>query len=191
MHAQPLPRLAINIGEVGKPAEWLEVLADIADAPAFDLAFFQGRRRVAGSGKKATLAGEAQEARIKADQSPNVLGDDGQKIVVPTFVSDASQGLKSMEVAPDERLEALTMGELDVEHPAVTIDQTESVELPLVAGIIQGAEVAPVHLEALSGTGLHPYEGAGWMQRAPQLADVSPQDGNPTIVPKADVTFAG
>jgi hypothetical protein len=96
-----------------------------------------------------------------------------------------------MEVAPDESLEALAMGKLDVEHPAVTIDQTESVELPLVAGIVQGAEVAPVDLEALSGTGLHPYEGAGWMQRAPQLADVSPQDGNPTIVPKADVTFAG
>jgi len=180
---QPLPHLAIDIGEVGKLAERPEVLAEIADAPAFDLAFFPARRRVAGSGKKATLAGEAQEARIKADQSSNMLGDDGQKIVVPTFASDAAQGLKSMEVAPDESLEALAMGKLDVEHAAVTIDQTESVELPLVAGIVQGTEVAPVDLEALSGTGLHPHEGAGWMQRAPQLADVSPQDGNPAIVP--------
>ncbi len=51
-----------------------------------------------------------------------MLGDDCQEIVVPTFASDAAQGLKSMEVAPDESLEALAMGELDVEHPAVTID---------------------------------------------------------------------
>ena len=110
--------------------------------------------------------------------------DYSQEVVIPAFASDASQGLKSMQVAPDESLEALAMGKLDVEHPAVTIDQTESVELPLVAGIVQAAEVAPVDLEALSGTGLHPYEGAGWMQRAQQFADVSPQDGNPTVVPK-------
>ncbi len=76
------------------------------------------------------------------------------------------------------------MGELDVEHPAVTIDQAESVELLLVAGIVQGAEVAPVDLEPLSGTGLHPYEGAGWMRKAPQLADVIPQNRNPIFVPR-------
>ena len=111
--------------------------AEIADAPAFDLAFFPARRRVAGSGEKATLAGEGQEARIEADQSANVLGDDSQKIVVPTFASDAAQGLKGMQVATDESLEALAMGELDVEHPAVSLDQTESVELALVAGIVQ------------------------------------------------------
>ena len=113
-----------------------------------------------------------------------MLGHDGQKIVVPTFAGNALQSLKGMEVAPDESPEALAMGELDVEHPAVTIDQTESVELPLVTGIVQGAEVAPVDLEALSGTGLHPYEGAGWMQRAPQFADVGPHDGNPAVIPK-------
>ena len=56
-----------------------------------------------------------------------------------------------MEVAADEGLEALTVGEFDVEHPAVTLNQAEGIELPLITLIIQGAEVAPVDLEALAG----------------------------------------
>ena len=77
---QPLPCLAIDIGEIGKLAERPEVLANITHAPAFDLAFFPARRGVAGSGVEVTLAGERQEARIKADQGTDVLGDDGQEV---------------------------------------------------------------------------------------------------------------
>lgn len=54
-------------------------------------------------------------------------------------------------MASDEGLEALAVGELDVEHPAVTLDQAECVELPLVAGMAQGAEVALVDFETFSG----------------------------------------
>ena len=77
-----------------------------------------------------------------------------------------------MQVAADESLKALAMGELDVEHAAVTLRPGKGVELALVAGIVQDAEVAPVDFEALSGAGLHPHEGAGRMCGAPQLADV-------------------
>ena len=96
----------------------------------------------------------------------------------------AAQNLKTMQVATDESLETLTMGELDEEHPAVSFDQTEGIEVALVAGIVQRAEVAPVDLEALSGSGLHAHEGAGRMRRALQLADVISQNGNSTIVPE-------
>ena len=164
---QPLPRLAIDIGEIGKLAERPEVLADIADASAFDLAFFPARRRVAGAGKEATLAGEAQKARIEADQGTHVFGDDGQKIVVPAFASNAVQSLEGMQVATDESLEALTVSELDVEHPAVTLDQAEGIELPQVAGVVQGAEVTPVDLVTLGGSGLHAHEGARRVRQAP------------------------
>src|SRR6516164_1046396 len=96
---QPLPHLAIDIGEVGKLAKRPEVLADVPDAPALDLAFFPARRRVAGAGKEATLAGESQKAGIEAHQSANMLGDDGQEIVIPAFARDSVQSLKSMQVA--------------------------------------------------------------------------------------------
>ena len=54
-------------------------------------------------------------------------------------------------MATHEGLKALAVGELDVEHPAVTLHQAEGIELPLVAGIVEGAEVAPVNFEALTG----------------------------------------
>ena len=181
---QPFPHLAIDVGEVGKLAERPEVLAEIADAPALDLAFFPARGRVAGAREKATFAGEGQEPRIKSNQSADVLGNDGQEIVIPAFAGNSAQSLKSMEVATDESLEALTMGELDVEHPAVSLDQTEGTKVALVASVVQGSEMAPVDLEALRGAGFHAHEGAGRMCGAPQLADVISQNGDSTLVPE-------
>jgi hypothetical protein len=148
---QPLPRLAIDIGEVSELAEGPEVLTNIPDAPAFDFSFLPAGGRIAGSWVKITLASKGQEAWIEADQGTDVLGDDRQKIVVPAFASDATQSLKSMEVATDESFKALAVGELDVEYPAVTLHQAEGIELPLVTGIVEGAEVAPVNFEAFTG----------------------------------------
>jgi len=148
---QPLPRLPVDLGEVGKVAEGPEVLTEVAYATTFHLSFLPTSGRIASSGIKIALAGKGQEARIEAHQGTDVFGDDGQEIVVPTFASDATQSLKSMEVATDEGLEALTVGELDVEHSTVALDQAEGIELPLITLIVEGSEMAPVDLEALTG----------------------------------------
>jgi hypothetical protein len=94
------------------------------------------------------------------------------------------QSLKGMQVATDEGLETLTMGELDVEHSAVPLDQAEGIEVALVASVVQRAEVAPIDFEALRGAGLHAHEGAGTMRRTSQLVDVISQNGDSTVVPE-------
>ncbi|PYU32196.1 MAG: hypothetical protein DMG28_12270 [Acidobacteria bacterium] len=112
------------------------------------------------------------------------MQSDRQEIVIPTFAGHPAQGRKSMELATDESFKALTVGELHIERAAVTLDQAEGIELPLVALIVESAEVALVNLEALARSGLHPHEGATRVNRGSQLADVSPQEGNATFVAK-------
>ncbi len=119
---EPLPHLAINIREISKLAKWPEVLAEVTDASAFHLPLLPTGGGIAGPRIEVTLACEPQESRIKADQGADVLGDYRQEIVIPAFASDATQSLKRVQVTADEGLEALAVGKLDVEHPAVALD---------------------------------------------------------------------
>src|SRR5271167_613194 len=179
---QPLPHLAIDIGEVGKLPQRPEVLTDITDTSTFHLAFFPAGGGVAGSRVEVTLTGEGQEARMEADQGTVVLRHGGRQVVVPTFTSGAAQGLKGMEVTTGEGLEALAVSELDIEQATVTFDQAKGIELALVTLVVEGAEMAPIDLEALPGGRLHAHEGSAGVQRGPPLADVSPQDGDAALV---------
>lgn len=97
---------------------WPEVWAHIADAPAFYLALLPAGSGITGTRIEIILAGEGQEARVEADQSAVVFGHGGRQIVIPTFAPLAAQSLKSVEVATDEGLEALTVSELHKEHSA-------------------------------------------------------------------------
>ena len=112
----------------------------------------------------------------------NVFGDDSQKIVIPAFAGHTMQRLKDAQVATYEGLEALTMGELGEEHPAVSLDQAEGKEVSLVTGVVEGAKVAPVDREALRPTGLHAHESARRINRATQLAGVISRNGDSTVV---------
>ncbi len=80
-------------------------------------------------------------------------------------------------MATGKGLEALAVGELQIQHPAVGIDQGKSVQLALVALIVQDAEVAPIHFEAFSGRRFHADEGALGLQPRPDVVEVSAQDG--------------
>jgi len=53
-------------------------------------------------------------------------------------------------MAPHEGLEALTVRELGVHHAAMAFHQREGVQLALVAGVVERAEVPPVDLETIS-----------------------------------------
>jgi hypothetical protein len=48
-----------------------------------------------------------------------------------------------VHVATDEGFEALAVSELQIQHAAVGFDQGESIELALVPGVIERAEVPP------------------------------------------------
>jgi hypothetical protein len=65
-----------------------------------------------------------------------------------------------MNVASYESLETLAVGELQIRHPAVPIDQGEGIQFTLVALVAKRAKVTPIHLETLTGLRLHPHEGA-------------------------------
>ena len=85
-----------------------------------------------------------------------MLGDGSCQIVIGDFARDAAQRRECVYVTTDEGFEALAMGELQIQHAAVRFDQGESVELALVPGIVEYAEVSPVDLEALAGRRFHP-----------------------------------
>src|SRR5215471_16839206 len=172
---QPLPRLTVHIGEIGEGAQRPEVGTEVAD-PGFNLPLFPGGARVAGARIKTVLAGEGQKARVETDEAAVVLGDYGEEIIVPTFAGHAAQGLKGVLMRAYEGLEGLAMGELRIEHAAVSFEQDEGVELALIPLIVEGAEVAPVDLEALAGSRFHAHEGAGWGRGHARAVHILPQD---------------
>ena len=151
---QPLPHLPVHIVQIGELAQGPEVLAKVADG-AFDLAFFPTAGSIAGMGKEAMIAGKAEEAREKTDQTAIVFDNGGGQVIVCDFARHPTQNVKRVSMTTGEGRKALTVRELDVEHPAVSIDQREGIEFARIAGVTESAEMTPVHFEALSGRRLH------------------------------------
>jgi hypothetical protein len=48
-----------------------------------------------------------------------------------------------VNVAADEGFETLVVSELQIQHPAMAFHESESIELALVAGIVESAKVPP------------------------------------------------
>ena len=66
-----------------------------------------------------------------------MLGHSGGQIVIPELAGNAVQHLKSVNVTTNKGLETLAVRELQILHPAVSIDEGEGVELPLVALVVE------------------------------------------------------
>ena len=157
---QPLSRLAVHIVQVGELAQRPEILAHVSDAAAFHFSFFPATGRIAGPRDEVVFAGEGQETRVEAHQAAIMFGHGRGQVVIVNFPAHAVESRKGMDVASHEGLETLAVGELQIRHPAVPIDQREGIQFALVALVVERAEVAPVHLETFAGLGLHPHEGA-------------------------------
>src|SRR6516164_2205858 len=186
---EPLTCLAIDIVQIGEGAQRPEVLANVADAAALHFSFLPTRGRIAGAWNEAELTREGEEARLKPHQPPIVFGDGGGQVVVPDLAADAAQELEGMNVAANESLKALAMGELQVQHPAVALHQGEGVKLALVAGVIERAEVTPIDFEAFPGDRLHAHKCARrWL--GPDLADILAQNRVAAIVAHCAETTA-
>jgi hypothetical protein len=123
---QPLPRLAVHIVQIGELAQRPEVLADVSDAAAFHFSFFPAAGRIAGPRVKVVFAGEGQEARIEAHQAAIMFGDGGGQIVIGDLSATPPKLRESVNVTTDEGLETLAVSELQIQHPAVPIDQAKA-----------------------------------------------------------------
>ena len=102
------------------------------------------------------LAREGEETRVESHQVAFVFGDGSGEIIKPDFLADPTQGLKGMDVAAGEGLEALTVRELEIHFPAVGFDQTEGVELARRAVIRESVKVAPIDIAAFARGRLYP-----------------------------------
>ncbi len=153
---EPGSGLGIDIGQLGELPQGPEVLADIADATFFDLAFLPRSRDMAGARVEVVLAGKGEKARIDANDLTIALGYGGDQVVEKNLRCHASHEVEGMLVATQKDLETLTVRELQVETAAVTFEQAKGVELALIALVIERVEVAPVDLKALSGARLNP-----------------------------------
>src|SRR5262245_20074741 len=123
---EPLMDLGVHIGKTGEAPQWPEVLPDISDG-SVDFPFLPGRRQMAGAWNEVVLPSECEKAWMEAHERIVVFGDNGSQVVVPQLVSDATHRMESVNVTTHESLESLAMGKLDVQLPAVTLDQAERI----------------------------------------------------------------
>jgi hypothetical protein len=179
---QPLASLAVDIGQVSELAEGPEVLADIADATPLDFAFFPGGAHMTSPGVKVVLASEGQKAGIEADDLAVMLEDGAQEVVIGSLAGHASHEVESMLVAACESLIALAVGELQIQTPAVTLDQAKRIQLALVALVVERSEVAPIDLKALARFDLDPQESARSRQLLALGSDILVQNGSAAAV---------
>jgi len=178
---QPLACLAIHVVKIGELTQWPEVLAEVTDG-AFDFSLFPSTRRIAGSRVETVLAREAEKARKKTDQLAIMFCDRGGKVVIDDLAGDTTQRSERVDVTANESFKTLAMRELDVEHTAMRIDQREGVEFALITGIIERAEVSPVHFKAFAGKRLHAYEGAFGRELRTNFLHILLQDAGTTGV---------
>ena len=127
-------------------------MARISDG-ALHFSFFPTCRYVASFWIKTVFAGEAEKGRQETDQAAIMFSNGGRQVVIGDLACDTTKRGERMHVTADERLESLTVSELQIEHPAVRFDQGERVELALIAGVIEHAEVAPIDFETPPGGG--------------------------------------
>lgn len=109
---------------------------------------------------------------MEAHQVAIMFSHRGGKVVVPQLAGNAAQSVESVQVAANESLETLAVGELDIEFAAVTFHQAKGVELARRAGVVQRPEVAPVDVETLAGSGLHTHvrtPSRGALAQSPQI----------------------
>ena len=89
-----------------------------------------------------------------------------------------------MNVAAGEGLEALAVSELDIQHPAVCVDEREGIQFARVPRVTQRAEVAPVDFETLPSQRLHAHECSPGRNLWPDVAHICLQDAVPPAVTK-------
>src|ERR1700730_18137272 len=156
---EPLAGLAIHVMQIGELTQRPETLACIADRTLY-FAFFPARRQIAGTRVEAIFAREAEKARKKKHQAAIVLGHGGSEIIIGDLARDAAQGNEGVHVTADESFKALAVSKLQIEHAAVCLDEGERIELALVAGVVERAEVPPIDFETFARGGLHADKGA-------------------------------
>src|ERR1041385_2004988 len=111
-----------------------------------------------------------------------MFGHGGGQVVVVNFPAHPVESRKRMDVTSYESLETLAVGELQIRHPAVPINQREGIQFTLVALIAERAEVTPVHLETLTGLGFHAHEGTLGLWLRAHLVDVLTQDAVAAVI---------
>src|SRR5712691_1917210 len=134
-----------------------------------------------GAREEAKLTGKAEEARMKANQIAFVFGYGRGQVVVDQVARNAAQRLKRVNMAAHECFEALAVRELDIHHASVTFHQRESVELALIAAVVEGAEMPPVDFEAISGQRFHAHVSAARGCLGADLVQIVFQDGDTAV----------
>jgi hypothetical protein len=145
------------------------------DGAFFHLALLLGLPDVAGPGRDLQGAQELEKGVVEADQRAVPLDDGGEHIVMRQGFRGAAEKNKGTQQAAMQGFLALRMGELEIEHAAVTLDDCQAVKLALGVAVIETAEVAPVHLALFAGSRFETDAGPDLALAG--LAQISPQDG--------------
>ena len=131
---------------MAKRAQRPEALTQIADGP-FDFALFPASGHIAGARRESIQLGECEQTRMEPDEIAIAFGNGRRQVVVEALARDTAKEAERVDMATQERLERLAVRELDIKQPAVAFDHAKSVELALVAAVVERVEVRPIDFE--------------------------------------------
>jgi hypothetical protein len=135
--------------------------------------------------RDSTEGRESVETWQEADETAIVFDNGGGQIVAGDLARDSTEGRESVDVTAGEGFEALAVSELDIQHPAVRIDEREGIQLPHVARVAECAEVAPVDFESFSGQRFHADESPFGSDVWAHIAHVLPQDAVTSLISRS------
>ena len=116
----------------------------------FDLTFFVGCPDSASMRVDTEGAHKLKERFIETDYRANPLGNSGEHIVYDDFFSGSTEVTERLQQSPMQSALILTMGEVNVEHTAVSLNNRESIQFPAIVSVADTWKVSPVYLDLLS-----------------------------------------
>jgi hypothetical protein len=131
----PVVGLGLKILKVMKGSQREEVVADVMDGALFHLSLFMGTSDMAGKRDNGKRSEELQKGFIEPNKGTIPFDDCGEHVVGDQFPGGSPKELEGIEETPMKGLLPLGMSELQIEQPAVGLDNGQTVKPSLGVAI--------------------------------------------------------
>jgi len=125
----PLVGLGLDVCQIFERSQGPEVVANVVDGAFFDLSLLMSLAQVTRQWNRPEGSQKGKESIIKANEGAVSLDHCGEHIIVDQSFCRPLEKHESIEQTPVQGFLSLGMGELQVEHTAVALDECHTVEL--------------------------------------------------------------
>lgn len=125
----PLVGLVLQIVKVLRLSKGPEILLDVADTAPFDLSLFLGLTHMTGLGEDMKRPEKIQKRLVVANQRAIPVDDGCEHIIGDKLLGCATKEPECIQKTLVYTCLALAVGELQIQHPAVALDDSHTIEL--------------------------------------------------------------